>query len=213
MKTTPMNLLHVLLGCATPKTFERALVRAQAREHMLQTTWTPGDGELGRLDVHVKGSSAPSYRVKIDFGKRRWSCTCPSVPRYRRQGACCKHVAGVAVAMLRDSTQFPCDEARHWLRTHPDRMHGVDAERLEGIIWHTQVPAGHVRVSCRVNASTPRALGVCLKGSWEVLWMPRQIIVGLRSKRDAHHTYIECAVPQWWFTCHSKELARLVHAA
>lgn len=212
-RPNPMQLLHLLLDRATPKTFERVLVRARASTHILHSEWRSGaEGEFGTLEACVSGSSAPSYRVKIDFDRRTWSCTCPSVPRWRRQGACCKHVAALSVAMLRRPSSFPDKNARYWLRTHPGRVHADQAHRLEGIIWHASVPADHTLLEGVVTASTARALGVRLAASRDVLWIPRQLAVGVRCAHTRGMLRVQLALPSWWVERHQPRSCMSRHA-
>ncbi len=203
MSTTPrynpMQLLHLLLDRATPKTFERALVRARASIHILYSEWTPGaKGAFGTLEARVTGSSAPFYRIKIDFDKRTWSCTCPSVARWRRQGACCKHVAALAIAMLRDPSLCPVEEARYWPRAHTDRVHEHVADKLEGVIWHREVPRDHMLVRGTIVSSTARAIGVRVSCDPELLWIPRRFAVALRCVHTRNALRVHLAVPSWW---------------
>lgn len=209
----PMQLLHLLLDRATPKTFERALVRARASTHILHSEWRPGaQGKFGTLEARVSGSSAASYRVKVDFGRRTWSCTCPSVARWRRQGACCKHVAALSVAMLRRPSSFPDERARFWMRTHPERVHADQAHKLEGIIWHTSVPDDHTLLEGVVTASTARALGVRLATSRDVLWIPRPLAVGVRCAHTRGMFRVQLALPSWWVERHQPRSCRSRHA-
>ena len=212
MTPNPMSLMHLLLDRATPATFDRALTRANASRHILRCNWAQrGDSiEEGRLEAEVVGSSASSYRVRIDFEKRTWSCTCPSVTRWRAQGACCKHVAALTIAMLRDPSLCPAEEARYWPRAHTDRVHEHVVDKFEGVIWHREVPRDHLLIRGTIVSSTARAIGVRVSCEPELLWIPRRLVVALRCVYARNALRVHLAVPTWWCerSCHASRTSR-----